>query len=64
MLIVDDKLREAIRSGDLKTVKSSARRSVLKYWDESALEQVLMGVTSVQEIIRVSREAESAVKKD
>jgi type II secretory ATPase GspE/PulE/Tfp pilus assembly ATPase PilB-like protein len=64
MLIVDDALREAIRSGDLKAVKSSARRSGLKYWDESALEQVLTGVTSVQEIVRVSREAESAVKKD
>jgi type II secretory ATPase GspE/PulE/Tfp pilus assembly ATPase PilB-like protein len=64
MLIVNDKLREAIRSGDPKAIKSAARRNGLKYWDESALEKVLAGITSVQEIVRVSREAESAVKKN
>jgi general secretion pathway protein E len=63
-MFIDDNLREAIRSGEGRAIKSAARKSGLKYWDESALEKVLAGITSVQEIIRVSKEAQMAIKKD
>jgi type II secretory ATPase GspE/PulE/Tfp pilus assembly ATPase PilB-like protein len=64
IMFVDDNLRDAIRAGEGRAIKSAARKSGLKYWDESALEKVLAGITSVQEIVRVSKEAEMALKKD
>jgi len=63
VLIVDNKLREAIRSGDAGAIKSAARKSGLKFWEEMALERVLAGVTSVQEVIRVSKEADALTGK-
>lgn len=64
IMFVDDNLRDAIRTGEGRAIKSAARKSGLKYWDESALEKVLAGITSVQEIVRVSKEAEMALKKE
>jgi type II secretory ATPase GspE/PulE/Tfp pilus assembly ATPase PilB-like protein len=64
IMFVDDSLREAIKTGDGRAIKSASRKSGLKYWDESALDKVLSGVTSVQEIVRVSKEAEMALKKE
>lgn len=62
LLVVDDQLREAIRSGDANKIKSAVRKAGLSYWQEVAMEQVVAGVTSVQEIVRVSKEAETAEK--
>ena len=62
VLIVDDHLREAIRSGKSNLVQAAARKAGLKYWYEVAMEQVIAGVTSVQEIVRVSKEAEEEAK--
>jgi type II secretory ATPase GspE/PulE/Tfp pilus assembly ATPase PilB-like protein len=64
IMFVDDNLRDAIRAGEGRAIKSAARKSGLKYWDESALEKVLAGITSVQEIVRVSKEAEMSLKKE
>jgi type II secretory ATPase GspE/PulE/Tfp pilus assembly ATPase PilB-like protein len=59
MIIVDDLLREAIRTGDATKLKAAARKGGLKYWQEAAMDQVIAGVTSVQEIIRVNKESQA-----
>lgn len=63
LIIVDKRLREAIRSGDATKLKAAARKSGLKYWHEVAMDKVIAGVTSVQEIIRVNKESQVRVKK-
>jgi len=63
LLIVNDTIREAIRSGDAAAIKTAVRKSGMKLWQDVALEKVVAGITSVQEIIRVSKEAESLTGK-
>jgi type II secretory ATPase GspE/PulE/Tfp pilus assembly ATPase PilB-like protein len=63
LLIMNDQIREAILSGDNSRLKSAARKSGCKSWEEMALEKIMSGVTSVQEVIRVSKEAELAAGK-
>lgn len=63
LLVVNDDLRAAIRSGDASRIKSAARKSGSKFWEEAALDKVVAGITSVQEVIRVSKEAEALMDK-
>jgi type II secretory ATPase GspE/PulE/Tfp pilus assembly ATPase PilB-like protein len=63
ILTVDDALRGAIRSGDPNRIKAAARKSGSKFWEEVALEKVVAGITSVQEVIRVGKEAEALAEK-
>jgi len=62
-LIIDDNIRQAVRSGDPNALKQAVRKSGLKLWQDVALEKVVAGITSVQEIIRVSKEAEALTGK-
>jgi len=59
LLVVDKDLAATIATGDGNAVKAAARKSGFRYWQEVAIEQVIAGVTSVQEVIRVSKEAEA-----
>jgi len=63
LLIINDTIREAIKSGDATAIKTAVRKSGMKLWQDVALEKVVAGITSVQEIIRVSKEAESLTGK-
>ena len=63
ILMIDDALRAAIQSADATRIKAAAKKSAVKLWQDVALEKVLAGVTSVHELIRVSKEAESLTGK-
>jgi general secretion pathway protein E len=57
LLEVDDKLRKVIAGGpSLTEIKGAARKNKMLYLQEQALGLVLQGITSVQEVIRVTRE--------
>ena len=57
LLEVDDKLRKLIAGGaSLTEIKGAARRNKMLYLQEQALGLVMQGITSVQEVIRVTRE--------
>ena len=62
MVVIDDSVRQAIRSGDANAIKSAVRKSGTTYWQEAAMDKVIAGLTSVQEIIRVSKEAQEQEK--
>jgi len=55
-LTVTDEVRKAISSGSATDMKAAARRSGMKYWQEAAIHRVMEGVTSMQEIVRISKE--------
>jgi type II secretory ATPase GspE/PulE/Tfp pilus assembly ATPase PilB-like protein len=63
ILLIDEALREAIQSNDPVRIKAQAKKSGLKPWQDVAIEKVVAGVTSVHEVIRVSKEAESLTGK-
>jgi type II secretory ATPase GspE/PulE/Tfp pilus assembly ATPase PilB-like protein len=60
LLEVDDKLRKVIAGGpSLTEIKGAARKGKMLYLQEQALGLVMQGTTSVQEVIRVTREDQS-----
>ena len=63
ILFVDDGIRAAIQSNDAGQIKAAMRAARQKSWDEAALDKVRAGLTSVHEVIRVSKEAESLTGK-
>ena len=50
-------LYDAILTGDANKIKGAARKTGFRYWEEVAIEKITEGVTSVQEMIRVAKEA-------
>jgi type II secretory ATPase GspE/PulE/Tfp pilus assembly ATPase PilB-like protein len=56
MLDMTDDLRELIRKGaSLSQIKSAARKNRMLYLQEQALRKVMEGITSVQEVVRVTQ---------
>lgn len=58
MIVVDDNLRKAIMTGDGNKIKIAVKQSRFIPWERVALEKVIEGVTSIQEIVRVTKEAQ------
>ncbi len=56
VLEITDSVRKAIASGSATDLKTAARKSGMKYWQEVAIQKVMEGTTSMQEIVRVSKE--------
>ncbi len=64
LLEVDDKMRKLISAGaSLTEIKGQARKNKMLYLQEQALALVMQGVTSVQEVIRVTREEQGGEKQ-
>jgi type II secretory ATPase GspE/PulE/Tfp pilus assembly ATPase PilB-like protein len=60
LLQVTDEIRQMIAGGAaLAAIKSAARKNKMLYLQEQALAKVIAGVTSIQEVIRVSQEAQA-----
>ncbi len=60
LLEVTDDLRKMVSDGAaLSAIKSACRKNRMLYLQEQALAKVIAGVTSIQEVIRVSQEAQS-----
>ena len=58
LLEVTDEIRQMVSSGvTLSAIKSACRKNRMLYLQEQALAKVIAGVTSIQEVIRVSQEA-------
>lgn len=61
LLILDDDLRARISKGDsLSVVKAEARKKGMLYLQEVALHKVYEGITSINEVLRVTKESESS----
>ncbi len=61
LLIVDDDIRAHIARGtSLPTIKAEARKKGMLYLQEVALHKVYEGMTSINEVLRVTKEAEPA----
>ncbi len=58
LMIIDDDLRKAIITGDGNKIKAAVKQSKFIPWDRVALEKVIEGITSIQEIVRVTKEAQ------
>ncbi|HKQ49037.1 MAG TPA: ATPase, T2SS/T4P/T4SS family [Phycisphaerae bacterium] len=59
LLIIDDELRARISKGDsLAVVKAEARKKGMLYLQEVALHKVYDGITSINEVLRVTKEGE------
>ena len=59
LLEVTDDLRKMVSDGAaLSAIKSACRKNRMLYLQEQALAKVIAGVTSIQEVIRVSQEAQ------
>ncbi len=64
LLEIDGDLRKLIASGgSLTQIKAAARKNKMLYLQEQALQMVMEGITSVQEIIRVTRGAKSKAER-
>ena len=55
-LIVNQRVCQAIASGSANELKAAVREGGMKYWQEVAIKKVMEGVTSMQEIARVSKD--------
>ena len=56
LLVVRPEIRQLIASGaSLRDIKSAARKAKMLYLQEQALRKVMAGVTSIQEVVRVSQ---------
>lgn len=61
VMVIDDDIRKAILSGaGRKDIRSLTRKKGIRTWQEVALEKVMDGTTSVQEVIRVTKADETA----
>ncbi len=58
MLIIDDNLRKAIMTGDGNKIKIAVKQSKFVPWERVALEKVVEGITSIQEIVRVTKDSQ------
>ncbi len=56
VLAITDSVRKAIAGGSATDLKTSARKSGMKYWQEVAIQKVMEGTTSMHAIVRVSKE--------
>lgn len=54
VFMVDDEGRKILAGGDLKAAMAHARRNKMIYLQESALAKVVMGETSLEEVVRVT----------
>ncbi len=58
LLEVTDEIRQLVADGSpLGAIKAACRKNKMLYLQEQALAKVIAGVTSIQEVIRVSQEA-------
>jgi type II secretory ATPase GspE/PulE/Tfp pilus assembly ATPase PilB-like protein len=56
LMDITDELREMIRSGaPLPQIKATCRKNRMLYLQEQALQRVIGGITSIQEVIRLSQ---------
>jgi type II secretory ATPase GspE/PulE/Tfp pilus assembly ATPase PilB-like protein len=61
LLLVTPEIRQLVASGaNLRDIKSAARKTKMLYLQEQALRKVIAGVTSIQEVVRVSQPAKKA----
>jgi type II secretory ATPase GspE/PulE/Tfp pilus assembly ATPase PilB-like protein len=59
LLVIDDELRARISKGDtLAVIKAEARKKGMLYLQEVALHKVYDGITSINEVLRVTKEGE------
>lgn len=64
LLIVDENVRELIRKGQpINTIKAQCRKNGMLYLEEVALQKVMSGVTSMNEILRVLREEDAVGRR-
>jgi type II secretory ATPase GspE/PulE/Tfp pilus assembly ATPase PilB-like protein len=60
LLEVTDEIRQMVSQGaTLSAIKSACRKNRMLYLQEQALAKVITGVTSIQEVIRVSQESQA-----
>lgn len=59
---ITPEIRKILGTGDLKTAMAHARRNKMIYLQEAALSKVISGLTSIEEIIRVTTPAKEAKK--
>lgn len=63
VLEVDDVIREMIRSGQpTSAIRAQARKNGMLYLQETGLQKVISGVTSMNEALRVMRDEEAPAK--
>ena len=56
LLVMNDELRSLLmRQADAATLEQAARRSGLRTLHEEGLRQALAGITSLEEVLRVTR---------
>ena len=56
LLVINDKIRELIRENpDIGAIKAEAVRSGMRYLYEDGLRQVIEGITSINELLRVCK---------
>ena len=61
VLVVDDTMREMIRAGQpVSAIRAQARKGGMYYLQETGLQKVQEGITSMNEALRVMREDEPA----
>lgn len=64
ILLIDEQLRGLIAKGaDILTLKAEARKKGMLYLQEVALRKVFDGVTSIAEVLRVTKEEQPATAK-
>ncbi len=56
LIYITPEIKEAIKKGNMQVVSSIIKKSKWKPWEQAAIEKVIQGVTSIQEIVRVSKE--------
>lgn len=54
VMMVDDDVRRLLMAGDLKGARAHARRNKMIYLHEAAMQKVLTGETSLEELVRVT----------
>jgi len=62
VLPVTDEVRKAITGTSAADIKAAARKSGMKYWQEIAIQKVTEGITSMQEVVRVSKQDSDGTK--
>lgn len=54
VMVVGDETRRLLMAGDLKAALAQARRNKMVYLQEAALRQVVDGLTTIEEVVRVT----------
>lgn len=56
LLVLNEEIRQLIvRGGSVRDIKSACRKNKMLYLQEQALKHVIEGITSIQEVLRVSK---------